>query len=413
MRFPLLLLLIVVFAGSASADLQLTPGNTSAGGQGDGMQIIMGQPLVGQQTIGGQTIRLGFLGSWLGFVSPPIVESLDDNGLIRSTRILKMAETLDSDIQIRFTAEATVTHANIYRLSGVGTEFSSNGGAPDFLNWKLVAQNIPINRDASVDNGDTIWQEASPRVAGLENSIVRVRDGNNAYYRVVPNSVADITSLFSEDPVSRRLYNSITISKVDINLTADRAELITIPVLKYNAAFVQEKNINLVLSSRNVIITGQYCYFLPLFFQCKFHHFPKTGGSRNGFILYNDSGLIRLNCNESVWNSIVEINLGKGYWVTSRENVRLTFVGALVNNYFSPLSRGLGLYGYPLPQNNNQISLGVSPQNGDFILLNEGGLVRYNYSSGSWPAGGFVVPLLKGFWYNNPSSALRYLEIAR
>ena len=385
MRFPLLLLLIVVFAGSASADLQLTPGNTSAGGQGDGMQIIMGQPLVGQQTIGGQTIRLGFLGSWLGFVSPPIVESLDDNGLIRSTRILKMAETLDSDIQIRFTAEATVTHANIYRLSGVGTEFSSNGGAPDFLNWKLVAQNIPINRDASVDNGDTIWQEASPRVAGLENSIVRVRDGNNAYYRVVPNSVADITSLFSEDPVSRRLYNSITISKVDINLTADRAELITIPVLKYNAAFVQEKNINLVFGSQ----------------------------FRNGFILYNDSGLIRLNCNESVWNSIVEINLGKGYWVTSRENVRLTFVGALVNNYFSPLSRGLGLYGYPLPQNNNQISLGVSPQNGDFILLNEGGLVRYNYSSGSWPAGGFVVPLLKGFWYNNPSSALRYLEIAR
>lgn len=126
-----------------------------------------------------------------------------DDGMVYHTVITK--DTATKDIVLSFRTQGNVLAVNIYKLSGPGVEFSKTG------KWTKV--NVaPYVVDQPGQPIDTFWKESTNGGAD-----VKVADGKNAYYRIVPFNVNDVADIFGVDK-GGLAYNMRTVGKVDINV---------------------------------------------------------------------------------------------------------------------------------------------------------------------------------------------------
>jgi len=354
-KIVLLLIFIALCLPAFAADVIEPAANPGGGGIKSNlseefkMEATFGEPAGGQMSAGDTSIRLSILGGGVG-------ADESDFGQINDTRIYRVGDAQGSDIEIRFRSMPAVSKANIFRASGTGLKM------PPSSSYQLIAQDVVIQAPGTAS--DTVWKDPS----------LKVGDGVNAYYRIVPNSVTSNSNIFGQS--GGISYNMRTAVKFDVSLAANKTDLLTIPL-------VSTSSIGVIEFSNNIF----------------------GGMIDNGYLLCNDGGLKRLDCVNKQWNSYSELIPGKGFWLISYADTKLTFTGFLLNEAFQMrLAYQSELYGYPDPVSVDASSLGISPRNGDYALINQNGLIRYDYIGNAWHKN-FNIGMGKGFWYYNPIPA--------
>jgi len=410
--FILIMLLGTCFFGaSANAigeDLQLVAphsgGNviTPSTPTGYNMRTIFGQPFAGISTSSTGTSTGEWGAIWWGDTGTSLITG-EDNGLIYNTKIVRLGDAAQSDIQISFRSTQE-TSANIFRLSGTASEFATTANV-----WKLIAQNVPI---PNTNVSDTIWTENTNKYApaGTIVSKVLVANGNNAYYRVVPAAPLNITTnIFTFDATSGFPYNARTVGKVDFNLG-------------YLASLGERFNLNstpLKIATTN--IAGFFGKQLDI----------------NGTEIYsydNQSGVAAKaqfvsSATSSVWvyqglpsgQSEMLMDRGLSYWIKlpSTVDIPVTLVGEVIQNYSANLynnsaNTGFNRIGDPYPASVDFMSAGLTPTNHgkEIYWFNNTTKVtqKLQIANGIWVNAQSDQPVFNlqpgfGYWYRLDSSS--------
>lgn len=185
---------------------------------------------------------------------------------------------------------------------------------------------------------------------------------------------------------AKGLKKSVAVGKINVALKAGQSELVAVPL------YLTDADNQIIKYDTSKLIPDQF---------------------KDGQLLYNNGGLIRLTRTNSAWDSTTGIELASGFWLMSKENATLTFIGKILNkNYNKKLAQKSELYGYPLPKSVDNTKLGIDPQRDDYVLINNGGLIRYTYDGVKWDSA-FTVKRGAGFWYYNPIATERNLSVTK
>jgi len=185
-------------------------------------------------------------------------------------------------------------------------------------------------------------------------------DGNNNYYRVLPDPLVPATNIF--DPQN----NSITVGKIEIAVPANKYDFIALPFMEDSYLLTE------VIGDQ--LGSGGVYYFWDADTQTN-PGAAYAGGTWTG----------------SAQGLTTELRLGDGFYVRAKADCQLALVGRF-GTLKSPLIRALkpknqyNLIAWPFPTNKIIDNMGVSPEGGTDIYEWESyefykGAI---YSSGTW-----------------------------
>jgi hypothetical protein len=264
-------------------------------------------------------------------VIPPSHTEGPDDGLIKNTRIER---TSDGKIKLYWQLNGAA-NADIWRMSGNSpTEFSNNTILYDRIN------SAPIVAPPEFEDAP---------------SKVRVGDGKDAYYRVVPGGTLQAN-------IFNAALNKRTVGKVDIHL-GSAYNFVGYP---FNAATIDIPTlIGIQLREGDQV------------------HWWDQAGQSYGLATKTAS-----------WPSPHTFNLADGllvYLTGSGRTENLTLVGLVDNFITTGVSKSLGsrynLVGYPYPVVRLASDIGLSPQEGDQIHIWDWATQNFRmttYVGGAW-----------------------------
>ena len=352
---------------SSGATYDLYDNTNNAGGQrSDGSTYTLfnaNGDAVGNEMTGNNYILIpGLFGLFTGAASQAAVVGQPDNGYIKSIYLYKDAS---DHVWIKWGYKnASVTGAMIYSLNQ--NEFTREAAT-----WQQVYGN-----DAQTFNQYDFG----------------VDDYNNKYYVVTPylnHNLIDKTKVFTASTTGEYLardasnipYTSWPVGKIVLKFTAGEAKFIGWQILPTDS-------------------TGFLSTLQPV---------TKQAGFQIGNLLYNNNGLIRIDCAAGTWNLDIPIEAYSGGWLTSDNAGNYSFTGALINGENDKnMILGSDIYAYKFPVTADKTRLQLSApgfENNEWLLVNQNGLVRYSYdgSTGKWD-GDFKIPVGNCIWYTAASA---------
>ena len=334
--FIIVSIIITAFAVGAAAAQQLDSATISSGGALDltdgtiHLQDIKGQSAAGVVTDGTTTVEIG--GLYTELTEEVII--IPDTGIVKDTVIFRAA----NEIKLSWD-KGTAAAVDIWSISGPGVEFS-----------KTVA-----------------WTKILANFAGAEfpDPNVKVGDGKNAFYRVVPvnTAPADI-----HDPA----LNSKTVGKVDVNFLAGYT-LFEVPL------WTNDMTISTVIGTQ-------------------------LDNNPKGDELY-DYNLSKSTFAGGVWvGNPLSFQKGRGYYMRIINTPKyLTFVGAVdLANVNLRLNTGYSMTGNPFPIIKDVPDAFKNAASGD-ELYDKLARKKTNTAQG-WVGANYQFGLGDGFWFRRVSN---------
>jgi len=306
---------------------------------------------------------------WFFYGAPPFPSSeAADDGWIYNTQITRLGSTAADGIRLTWDYNGA-TSAEVWEYKGAGIPFTSETTGYIEISPKI---NSPIN---------------SYDVPGI-----LVRDGQNAYYRVVPGDLTQSQIFGSSEG---KAYNKRTVGKVDITIEAAEYNAISYP---FNSSSIDIPT----------LMGGQLSEGDQV-------HWWEWNQSPQAYLLSTKVG--------SGWSAAHTFGFGDGLFIfikpanyalynSTTNPARLCLVG-LVDNFAPTIIKSLGIeynlvgYPYPIVRNGNQV--GFAPTEGDQIhkwiaTASPQTFTLTTYVSGNWNNIGittFEVGSSK-FYYRKP-----------
>ena len=226
-------------------------------------------------------------------------------------------------------------------------------------------------------------------------------DGKNTYYMVAPKiggTALTTAKMFNLSPAVPGDY---------LGKDANQTPYVSWPVAKLGLTFAAGESKLIGYPFRSTGSAG---------FLTKIADIAAQAGLTDGALWYNSNGLLRVNCNSGAWESNLDVGLAAGYWLMSSAAGTYTFTGALISQEFDKgMVLGSDIYSYAIPLGITDATLKIDKgyENGDALWLDNGGLVKYSYTTTGTPGwdGSFTVPNARGFWYQKVSSGAKLQTI--
>jgi hypothetical protein len=165
-------------------------GGTGAALAAADLGYSIGDAVIGRASNGTSILYIGPLyGGGVKQAGPVITGDPDDNGLVQQTTIKRDGDNAGATITLTWVVAPGVSAVDIWRLAGAGAQFD-----PAATGWAKVKANVTA----------FTWTD------DVSGAVLKVGDGINAYYRVVPTGTAQADVFLPAN-------NARTVGKVDVD----------------------------------------------------------------------------------------------------------------------------------------------------------------------------------------------------